>query len=213
MQVVYVLVPLLLPLHQLELLLGKELAFLNDFEYDEDAKKWCGWQYLKRFLEGEPLSVARPKNRGGNQDFDSDAPVFFTAPQEISLYRGRKRDDYETSQMANRVKYTYMSYIIPGQQRKEVDPCGYCGAKLYLEGDSQASSSQTPPPAMPPAGSKRTQAQTSQPSAPGDQGTPKKVKTGMDMLSALKDLQDLKEKGLLDTPQAKGLKEKILRGE
>ena len=42
------------------------------------------------------VSVARPKNRGGNTSFDSDAPVFMTAPQEVALYCGKRRDEGET---------------------------------------------------------------------------------------------------------------------
>ena len=36
------------------------------------------------------------------------------------------------------------------------------------------------------------------------------AKTGLQMLDALKEVQALKSQGLLDTPEAKGLKEKIL---
>ncbi len=56
--------------YQLEALLGKELVFLNDFEYDEDTKKWMSWQYFKNFLEGGVVPVSRPKNRGGNVDWN-----------------------------------------------------------------------------------------------------------------------------------------------
>ena len=78
--------------YQLEQLLEKELVFLNDCEYDDDAKKWMGWGDFKNFLEGAPVPVARPKNRGGNVDFKDLCPVFITAPQEISLCRGKKLD-------------------------------------------------------------------------------------------------------------------------
>ena len=200
--------------HQLEELLGKELVFLNDFEYDDDAKKWCGWGYLKRFLEGERLSVARPKNKGGNEDFTSDAPVFFTAPQEIALYRGKKKDCYETSQMDARVEYAFLTHTIPRKDRQEVDPCAHCGARVYLEGDggpSLPSSSSAGLPQPPAMGVMTGLAQASQPSAPAAQSPKKKAKTGMDMLSALQDVQALKAGGLLDTPEAKALKDKILQ--
>ena len=49
--------------YQLEDLLGKELVFLNDFEYNEAAKGWMDWQYFKNFLEGDSLPVAVFKNR------------------------------------------------------------------------------------------------------------------------------------------------------
>ena len=59
--------------HQLEELLGKELVFLNDFEYDAASKDWMPWAYLKDFLEGSPVKVAVPKQRGGNQVFKGSA--------------------------------------------------------------------------------------------------------------------------------------------
>ena len=48
--------------YQLQDLVGKELVFLIDFEYDDDAKKWMSWTYQKRFLEGGDVLVAGPKN-------------------------------------------------------------------------------------------------------------------------------------------------------
>ena len=197
--------------YQLEELMGKELIFLNDLEYDEDAKKWCSWQYFKRFLEGEKLTVSIPKNRGGNQDFKSDAPVFITAPQEIALYRGKKRDDYETSQMAARVKYEYLSHPVPEAERKETDPCAHCGARCYLEGDKAPSTS--PPAALPApqADSKRNSSETSQTSTALSQSPVKKTRCGLDVLEALKEVAGLKTSGLLDTPEAKALKNKILK--
>lgn len=126
--------------YQLENLLGKEVVFLNDFEYDESAQKWMPWQYFKNFLEGEKVAVARPKNRGGNVDFESDAPVFMTAPQEVALYRGKLRDEYETSQMNSRVKYIPFRFTFSKQAGvPEVKPCGHCGARVYLEGCDRVS--------------------------------------------------------------------------
>jgi len=183
--------------YQLEELLGKEMVFLNDFEYDDDAKKWCPWGYFKRFLEGEPLTVARPKNRGGNAPFDSDAPVFITAPQEIALYRGKKRDDYETSQMEDRVAYASMQYTIPKHMRKEVAPCIHCGARLYTEGLHQNQS----------GGVKRMHELVEAPTADPPRT---KTKTGVDMLQALKEVQELKQTGFLCSPEAKLLKDRIL---
>ena len=193
--------------YQLEELIGKELFFLNDLEYDEDAKKWCSWQYFKRFLEGEALTVSIPKNRGGNQDFTSDAPVFITAPQEISLYRGKKRDDYETSQIAARVKYEYLSHPVPESERKETAACAHCGARCYLEGGKAAFSFQ--PAAL--EADPRSSRQTSQASTDLPQSPVKKARCGTEVLEALKEVQGLKTSGLLDTPEAKALKNKILR--
>ena len=56
-----------------------------------------------------------------------------TLPQEIALYRGRKRDDYETEQMASRVRYLYLKHRIPEDERRDALLCAHCAARLYLE--------------------------------------------------------------------------------
>ena len=73
--------------HQLEKIIGKEIVFLNDFEYDDDAKRWLAWSYLKNMMEGEKLDVARPKNRGaGNLEWTDTSPIFITAPQRVTQW-------------------------------------------------------------------------------------------------------------------------------
>ena len=197
--------------HQLETLLGKELIFLNDFEYDEDAKKWCPWQFFKRFLEGEELTVAVPKTRGGNQTFDLDSPVFMTAPQEVSLWRGKHRDDYETAQMSRRISYRRLTYSVPEDQRKETKPCAHCGARLYLEGAAQAGAVRPVEPASSSAeGVKRNASEME--AAAASQPSSSRQKTGLEMLQALEQLHSLKQDGLLNSPEAKKLKERILNG-
>ena len=89
-----------------------------------------------------------------------------TAPQEIAFYRGKKRDDYETKQMNARVKYEYLHYIVPEEERKEIDPCAHCGARCYLEGDGAPGSSQAAPA----------------PATQAAQSSSKKMRTGLDML-------------------------------
>ena len=42
----------------------KEFVFLNEFQYDAQAKEWMPWFDFEKFLGEVP--VARPKNRGGN---------------------------------------------------------------------------------------------------------------------------------------------------
>ena len=75
----------------------------------------------------------RPKNRGGNAIFKSDAPVM-TAPQEVQSWRGKCLDISEVEQMRNRIKYITLCYQFTEVERHEVDPCGHCGARFYLEG-------------------------------------------------------------------------------
>ena len=200
--------------YQLEELLGKELVFLNDFEYDEDAKKWCPWGYFKRFLEGEALTVACPKNRGGNQNFISDAPVFITAPQEVALYRGKKRDEYETGQMDARIKYAYLTHMIPEAQRSDTDSCAHCGARLYLEGDGQPQVVQVPAQSSSSSssGSKRGFELVSAMDAVTPP-QPVQSKTGLEIVEALKEVVSLKQAGIIDSPEARSIKRKILAGE
>ena len=188
--------------YQLEDILDKELIFLNDFEYDEEAKKWCNWSYLKRFLEGGSLPVACPKNRGGNQQFTSDAPVFLTAPQEVSLWRGKKRDEDETGQMSARIKYRKLTHAFKGSERKELLPCAHCGAHLYLEGRSGAQ----PPP-------QQASSSSALPAAPQTPPASNPPKTGQETVQALKDLKELKDAGVLDTPELRRLKAKVLSGD
>ena len=187
--------------YQLEDLLGKEMVFLNDFEYDDSARKWMPWQYFKNFLEGEFVSVGRPKNRGGNAEFKSDAPVFMTAPQEVALYRGKMRDDYETSQMRARVSYIGFTHTFTKQQgMPDVKPCGHCGARVYLEGCVRAgaaagpsSSSTSPASALPPPA--------------------KKTRLAMDIIKALGEAKALKDSGCIGSPELAKLKDKLFRGE
>ena len=60
-----------------------------------------------------------------------------TAPQTVAVYRGKKRDEYETSQMDERIKYAYFTVTIPRERRSETKPCAHCGARLYLEGENE----------------------------------------------------------------------------
>ena len=192
--------------HQLEELLGKELIFLNDFEYDEDAKKWCGWGYFKRFLEGGKMPAACPKNRGGNQDFTKDSPVFLTAPQEVALHRGKKKDEGETEQMNSRIKYRRLTYTIPPGEREEVDPCAHCGARVYLEGRSAGAPPAAQPAAQPGAASSSAASAAPQALAP-------RPTTAAGLVQALKDLKELKDGGLVDSAEFDRLKARLLAGD
>ena len=89
----------------LEDLLGSEVVFLNDFDYDADAPKWMPWGYFKDFQEGSNVKVAVPKQRGGNQVFKGGAPVFAAAFHEVVLRKYNKEVEAETRQMRKRFKY------------------------------------------------------------------------------------------------------------
>ena len=183
-----------------------ELVLLKDFEYDEDAKKWCNWAYFKRFLEGGALPVARPKTRGSNTLFTSDAPVFLTAPQEVVVWRGRKLDQYETDQMNARIKYRKLRHTIAEKYRKEAPPCARCGARCYLEGRASSGSASPAQGAAVGGGPAAQQATASASSLQGGH------LTGQGMVQSLKDLKELKDASVLDSPEFERLKAKVLAG-
>ena len=64
------------------------------------------------------------------------------------MWRGRKRDDYETEQMNSRIKCRKLTHKFKKHERKEAVPCAHCGARLYLQGRS-ATAPQTAQPALP----------------------------------------------------------------
>ena len=166
--------------------------------YDGDTKKWMAWYYFRNFLEGEQVTVAMPKNRGGNKVFNSDAPVFLAAPQEIALHRGKKRDDYETEQMASMVKYIRPKHTFEDHERKEADSCGHCGARVYLEGLCAAhatSSSVIAAPTGP------------QPSIPK-----KRRLSAANVVKEFTCAKALEDAGLLSSPELRDLKDRLLQG-
>ena len=200
--------------YQLENILGKEVVFLNDFEFDDHAKAWMPWQYLKNFLEGAEVEVARPKNRGGNVSFLSDAPVFLAAPQEVALYRFKKLDVGETAQMRARIKYLQLSHTYAdGVDRVECDPCGHCGARLYLEGEVGPAPLSLPAASVPPASAGVLPPPPPPLPAPGSAPAAKRSKTAKDIIHELAQAKSLKDAGVIDSPELKKLKDKLLKDE
>ena len=206
-----------------------QIVFLNDFEFDDSAKKWAPWQYSKNIIEGEFVEVARPKNRGGDAQFSSDAPVFMTAPQEVALYHGKKRDDYETAQMSNRIDYIRFTHEFKKNPNvPEVKPCGHCGARVYLEGFSSAS---TPALAylgdvavhlgvsLAPSGGVSLGAASCVPAAPSvahefAAGTPaKKTRLATEVVQALSDAKALQDAGCISSANFNKLRDELLGGD
>jgi hypothetical protein len=193
---------------QLEDLLGSEVVFLNDFEYDADAPKWMPWSYLKNFLEGAAVKVAVPKNRGGNQLFKGTAPVFLTAPAEVVLKRYNKEVTTETEQMRKRIKYLTLTHQIPEEQRKEVlAVCPHCTARLYLEGKELLDNPAAQPLADRLASAASVQRTTSEGPAA------KRQRTAADCVQELLGLKSLFEAGVLSLAELDDLKAKLLRGD
>ena len=182
--------------YQLEDLLGQEVVFLNDFEFDAGAKEWMCWSYFKNFLEGGRCKVARPKNRGGNCYFEDSAPVFMTAPAEVKLFQRGVEVTGETKQMRQRIHYLYLTEQIPDEQREEVlKNCAHCSARLYLEG-------RTPAPRQP--APQQTPPSSSAPSPKRRRLSPQEV------VKELTDLKALLDAGLLTAPELQDLKTRLL---
>ena len=121
--------------YPLELLPEAEIVLLNDFTWDE---AFMSWSYMKNFMEGGSIPIAKPKNRGKDEVCEKDSPVVGTAPAPIQLLvRDRSRSvvhQDETLQMNSRIQYLYMNVAIPAHAVIRARPCPCCGAHLYLEG-------------------------------------------------------------------------------
>lgn len=204
--------------YQLEDLPGKELVFLNDFEYDASAKDWMPWSYFKNFLEGGDVKVARPKNRGGNVVWAGTAPVFLTAPSEVKLWRYGKEDYSETSQMRKRIDYLHLPVQIPEERLQEVlKHCGHCSARVYLEGKPSGAAVAPPAPALaqPASADDRTALAPPTPDTAAAAGPPplKKRRTASECLEELKELKFLLDQGLLEPAEFTDLKRRLLEGD
>ena len=125
--------------------------------------------------------------------------------------------------MQKRVRYMHLSYTVPAEERTEVPrPCGFCSARLYLEGRG-ASEEETRvlaiagpaapdvlalegPDAPPAQGGGSGAAVASEPLA-------KRPRTGAECVQQLLDLKKLLDAGLVSEPEFQELKARVLRGD
>ena len=197
--------------HQLEDLLTAEVLFLNDFEYDSKAPDWMPWAFFKDFLEGSPVKVAVPKQRGGNTVFEGDAPVFLTSPNEITLRKYNREVANETAQMRKRIKYLWLPQEIPEEMRQEVKRvCPHCSARVYLEGkaflDGPAGNGPAggaPAPAPGPGAAAASAAQNEEPAA-------KRARLAADCVAKLAQARALLDVGALEQAEFDRLKADLL---
>ena len=81
------------------------------------------------------MTVARPKNRGGDVVFSKDVPVLGTAasPAEYVVGNGRQTavDEGETQQMNSRIVYFHLGSSLATGAVVECPPCLCCAARLY----------------------------------------------------------------------------------
>lgn len=194
--------------YQLEDLLGAEVVFLNDFEYDAKANEWMPWAFFKDFLEGSAVKVAVPKHRGGNQVFKGDAPVFFTCRHEVVLRKYNREVATETDQMRKRIKYLTLTRQIPAEHRQEVrQVCAHCSARVYLEGKAPLPA---PAPVAPAAAPAPAPAAPMGPPAAPDEPAAKRARLAADCVQQLKQAKDLLDCGLLQPEEFEQLKGRLL---
>ena len=212
--------------YQLEDLEGKELVLLNDFTYDDAARAWMSWPYLKNFLEGGNIPIGKSKSSGGrNSVFKGTAPVLMTAPEQVKLFKRGTEVVKETTQMEKRLQYVPLAYSIPEEARQEVlRHCGHCTARLYLEGRAWLAvpplrrlSSKTPDAEVRAAagGTARGTANNAvlpRGHGPSSSETPerKRQRTAGSCIAELKDLKELLDAGLLTADDFQRLKQQLL---
>ena len=97
------------------------------------------------------------------------------------------------------LKHTY----VDGVDRVEADPCGHCGARVYMEGVRAASA---PAPAAPLA---PALAATPAPAVP----PAKRRRTATEVVNELHRASELLDKGVLTAAEVQLLKEQLLRGD
>ena len=96
--------------------------------------------------------------------------------------------------------YVKLTHVYAEEDRVEADPCGDCGARVYLEGcrgvprTPSAQGPQSCPSAAPPP-------------------APKRRRTASEIVQELKDASDLKDKGVLSEADLVLLKDRPLRGD
>ena len=100
---------------------------------------------------------------------------------------------HETDQMCGRVRYLRLGHAFVGKGRVELKSCGHCGARLYLEGLTGT---------MPLQGQHRMQMTESK------VAMPKKV--AKDVVNELGAIASLNSAGVVDSPEMKRLKDKLL---
>ena len=210
--------------YQLEELEGKELVLLNDFTYDEAARSWMSWPYLKNFLEGGSIPIGKSKSAGGrNTVFTGSAPVLMTAPAQVKLFKRGGEVVHETTQMDKRIEYVRLEYAIPEAERQEVlRHCGHCTARLYLEGRAFLATRPvgritTKRPEVPLAAGSMATGSSAMAVLPVGSGTgisqapaQKRPRTAASCIAELKDLKALLDAGALTEEEFQRLKQQLL---
>ena len=90
-----------------------------------------------RWLEGLPTLIGVAKTDGSRSDFvyNEDAAFIFTGPFELTAYRNGQMDEYETEQLACRMRYVRFSRPAPQQGLdRSFKACAMCWSQWLLQG-------------------------------------------------------------------------------
>ena len=99
----------------------------------------------------------------------------------------------------------HVHHTIPDAEWREDPPCGHCGARLYLEGKEILKKAQARPAVLPAISEG---ASSSNGSATMPVGVCKK-RSASDLVNELAQLKDLKDAGVLESPDFKKLKDRL----
>lgn len=108
-----------------------KVILLNDFRFE---KEQIAWKDLLLLLEGEPVRLPAPKNLFAEDvSISSDVPIFATSKGRIR-YRGAymQNDEVEDEMMRVRWKTFNFSHVFEEKDKKKVEPCPKCFAKLVF---------------------------------------------------------------------------------
>ena len=108
-----------------------EVIFLNDFRWSPQV---IPWHNLLLLLEGQLVRFPAPKTHYAKDIvFDTDAPIFCTANEELSFVRGGVLDRVETEMMRVRWKSFHLVHQIPEERQVTTAPCPRCFAEFILQ--------------------------------------------------------------------------------
>ena len=120
----------------------------------------------------------------------------------MALFRYGREDADETHQMRKRIRYFHLTQPLRDDERVEVSqPCGYCTARLFLEGEGD----------LPQAQPVQQQSQSSSSSGESVEApASKRPRTVQGVVAELKDLNELVQQGALSREEFSDLKAKLL---
>lgn len=110
-----------------------EIIFLNDFRWSPQI---IAWHDLLLLLEGQQVNLPAPKSHFAKDvTFKGDTPIFCTTKRPICFVKNGCVDDRETEMMSVRWKVFNLTYQMPQDEQRQVEPCSSCFAQVILHAD------------------------------------------------------------------------------